>query len=174
MQWYAENMKKILTLVPHGIAIFGALVFLDSLRYKFTDHPNTQVIFGKLNDWAATWGAGGLFSHTGLFSQYVIGTAELFAAIFLLAGIFPRFRTLQAVGASIAFVIMTGAVFFHLFTPLGIDPNMDGGGLFGAAVVLWVGSLVLLVIRRKELVSFSRKKWELFFQPSSTPADTTS
>src|SRR5437879_2325343 len=37
-------------LIPHGLAAFMAAVFLDSLRYKFTDHPKTQVIFGRLND----------------------------------------------------------------------------------------------------------------------------
>ena len=31
---------------------------LDSLRFKFTDHPNTQVIFGKLNDVYAVPGSG--------------------------------------------------------------------------------------------------------------------
>lgn len=144
-------MKKFLSLLPHAIALFGAIIFLDSLRYKFTNAPETQVIFGKLDAWAGTWGASGLFSHTGLFSQYVIGSAELVASIFLLIGITKLFRRFQVVGALIAFLIMSGAVFFHLFTPLGIDPNMDGGGLFVAAVILWLGSLALLIIRKGDL-----------------------
>ncbi|MEK7613619.1 MAG: hypothetical protein AAB439_01930 [Patescibacteria group bacterium] len=156
-------MKKILSVLPHAIALFGAVIFLDSLRYKFTNAPETQVIFGKLDVWAATWGASGLFSHTGLFSQYVIGSAELVASIFLLIGITKMFRRFQVVGALIAFCVMTGAVFFHLFTPLGIDPNMDGGGLFVAAVVLWVGSIVLLVIRRADLKEIVRLKFAYFF-----------
>jgi uncharacterized membrane protein YkgB len=148
-----ERIKKLaIALSPHMIALFGAAVFLDSLRYKFTDHPNTQVIFGTLDAWAATWGAAGLFSHTGLFSQYVIGTAELVASALLLIGIMTRFRTLQVVGALVAFCVMTGAVFFHLFTPLGIDPNNDGGGLFIAACVLWAGSGFLVYLRRSDLI----------------------
>jgi hypothetical protein len=38
-----------------------------------------------------------------------------------------------------------------LFTPLGIDPNDDGGGLFAAAVTIWVTSIALLIIRRHEI-----------------------
>lgn len=59
--------------LPVGIAAFTAIIFLDSLRYKFTNHPNTQEIFGRLDEWASSLGAAGLFSQTGLFSQYVIG-----------------------------------------------------------------------------------------------------
>ncbi|MEL6862695.1 MAG: hypothetical protein AAGL11_12720, partial [Pseudomonadota bacterium] len=83
---------KIKTYAPHAIAGVASLVFLDSLRFKFTNAPETQVIFGKLNDWAASFGADGLFAQTGLFSQYVIGTAELFASALLLIGIHPAFR----------------------------------------------------------------------------------
>ena len=36
---------------PAAISVFAAAVFLDSLRYKFTDHPNTQEIFGRLDGW---------------------------------------------------------------------------------------------------------------------------
>mgnify|MGYP005681888271 FL=1 len=144
-------MKKIIGFIPHVIAVFAAAVFLDSLRYKFTNAPETQEIFGRLDGWADTLGAGGLFSQTGLFSQYTIGTAELFASALLLIGIIPALRRLQALGALIALAVMSGAVSFHLFTPLGIDPNNDGGGLFMSAVIIWVTSLVMLVIRRKEL-----------------------
>ena len=38
-----------------------------------------------------------------------------------------------------------------VLTPLGIDPNNDGGGLFRAAVTLWLMTMTLLVIRRHEL-----------------------
>ena len=149
-------LHHIRRYAPIGISLFAAAVFLDSLRYKFTDHPNTQEIFGRLNDWAASFGAAGLFSHTGLFSQYVIGGAELAASALLLIGLFPRFTRLNALGALIGFAVMTGAVSFHLFTPLGIDPNNDGGGLFAAAVTIWISAIVLLIIRRNELISLAR------------------
>jgi hypothetical protein len=143
-------MKKFLGLIPHALALFIAGVFLDSLRYKFIDHPNTQVIFGKLNDWAGTIGFAGTFSPTGIFSQYVIGSAELLASALLVFGIFPALRKLQGFGALLALAIMTGAVSFHLFTPLGTDPNNDGGGLFVAACLVWLASLVLVIVRFKK------------------------
>lgn len=144
-------LGKITAYGPHVIAVIASLVFLDSLRFKFTNAPETQTIFGKLNDWAAGFGAEGLFAQTGLFSQYVIGTAELFAAALLLIGIHPALRRLQALGALIAVAVMSGAISFHLFTPLGIDPNNDGGGLFFMATVVWTGSIIMLVLRRHVL-----------------------
>ncbi len=149
-------MKRFLPILPHLIAVFAALVFLDSLRFKFTNAEETRVIFGLLDDWAASLGAPGLFARTGLFSQYVIGTAELTASVLLLLGILPRFRRLQALGAAIALAVMSGAISFHLFTPLGIDPNEDGGGLFAAALVIWLTSIVMLIIRRREVVALGR------------------
>ena len=88
-------MNRLKSLAPHIIAVIASLVFLDSLRFKFTNAPETQVIFGKLDAWAASLGAGGLFAQTGLFSQYVIGTAELLASSLLLLGIIPALRRLQ-------------------------------------------------------------------------------
>lgn len=156
-------VSKLKTFAPHVVAGIASLVFLDSLRFKFTNAPETVTIFGKLNDWAASLGADGLFAQTGLFSQYVIGTAELFAATLLLIGIHPALRRLQAVGALIAFAVMSGAVNFHLWTPLGIDPNNDGGGLFFMAVIVWLTSFGLIIARRKELAAiFSGLKTTLF------------
>jgi len=37
---------------------------------------------------------------------------------------------------------MAGAVFFHLFTPLGIEVNGDGGSLFRAAVSILILGLI--------------------------------
>lgn len=144
-------IRLVKAVIPHLIALFASAVFLDSLRYKFTNAPETQVIFGKLNAWASSLGAPGLFAPTGLFSQYVIGSAELVASLLLMIGVHPKLRRLQGLGAMIAFAVMSGAVSFHLFTPLGIDPNNDGGGLFAAAVTIWFTSILLMVIRRKEI-----------------------
>jgi uncharacterized membrane protein YphA (DoxX/SURF4 family) len=142
--------KPFRTVFPIVLSLYIAAIFLDSLRYKFTNHPNTENIFGILDSWAGTLGLSGVFSHTGIFSPYVIGGVELVAVILILLGLLPRFRVLSLVGCGIAFVVMTGALFFHLFTPLGIDPNQDGGGLFVAAVLLWCASIVLISIRLRE------------------------
>jgi uncharacterized membrane protein YphA (DoxX/SURF4 family) len=155
-------LRKLWKYVPDAMAVFMAVIFLDSLRYKFTDHPKTQEIFGRLDGWAGTIGAPGLFGHTGLFSQYVIGTIELLAATLLLVGLLPRFKHLQAGGALAGLLVMSGAVSFHLFTPLGIDPNNDGGGLFAAACTNLAFALVLLLgFRRAQIIELGRRVLEV-------------
>jgi hypothetical protein len=165
-------LNRIKRYAPAGISAFAALVFLDSLRFKFTDHPNTQEIFGRLDGWAGTLGLPGLFGHTGLFSQYVIGSAELFASTLLVVGLLPGLQRLNAIGALIGFAVMTGAVSFHLFTPLGIDPNNDGGGLFAAACTIWVSAIVLLIIRRNELIGLARDLGRAFVPAQTARAAT--
>jgi hypothetical protein len=154
----SDIVALALKYAPKGIAVFNAAIFVDSLRYKFSDHPKTQEIFGRLDDWAGSTGVPGLFGHTGVFSQYVIGGAELIAAAMLLTGAFyTPYRFLLPLGAFIGLAVMTGAVSFHLFTPLGVDPNNDGGGLFRAACLVWVLSLALLFLRAGDLDLLGRR-----------------
>lgn len=161
-------MDKVKKFLPVVLAIYCSIIFLDSLRFKFTDAVETQTIFGKLNDWATGFGAEGIFGHTGLFSQYVIGGAELVASAALLIGIIPRFRRLQAFGALLGIAVMTGAIFFHTMTPLGIDPNDDGGLLFVMACGVWISCAVLLLLNRKELAyGLGQIKEALFGKPVS-------
>jgi hypothetical protein len=40
--------KKLITL---PMAAWAAMVFLVSLPYKFTNHPDTQQIFSTIGDW---------------------------------------------------------------------------------------------------------------------------
>ena len=148
--------------VPVGLSLFASAVFLDSLRFKFTDHVNTQEIFGALDAWAGSLGAPGLFSHTGLFSQYVIGSAEFVASALLVVGLTLRFRPLSLLGALLGLAVMTGAISFHLFTPLGVDPNHNGGGLFMAACGVWLSLAALLILRRKVLFRLAADLGRIF------------
>jgi hypothetical protein len=161
--------RHLRTYAPIAYALIGAAVFLDSLRFKFTNAPETQVIFGKLDAWAASFGAAGLFAQTGLFSQYVIGSAELVASSLLLASLVPALKRLRIIGALIAVAVMTGAVNFHLFTPLGIDPNNDGGGLFAMAVVVWLSSIAMLIAGRDVLADLGRAIARVLFPGSPQP-----
>ena len=164
----AFNIK---TLIPIGLSLFSSAIFLDSLRFKFTNAPETQTIFGKLDDWAATFGAEGiLFSQSGIFSQYVIGTAELIASALLLIGLFSRYIKFGVLGNLIALGVMTGAISFHLFTPLGIDPNNDGGLLFVMAVLVWFSQVIMLILRRETLMGLLRNPLSLFKAPETNLA----
>ncbi len=160
---------RLKTYTPIAYSLIASAVFLDSLRFKFTNAIETQVIFGRLDAWAASLGAPGLFAQTGLFSQYVIGSAELLAATLLLLGLFPALRRLQTIGALIAVAVMTGAVNFHLWTPLGIDPNNDGGGLFIMAVTVWLSSVAMLIARRKTLITLLTGFRDVLVPPAETP-----
>lgn len=141
------------------LALYIAFVFVQSLFFKFTDSPETLYIFeAKLDPWAASLGFKGLFARGGLFSAYVIGSFELIAASAVLIGSFvPGLRIVQALGALLGLGVISGAIFFHLFTPLGVavqnaDGTSDGGQLFGLACGVWVACAILIVMRRDLLL----------------------
>ena len=129
------------TPAKHIPAAFIAFVFIQSLFFKFTGSYETEHIFGTL----ATWSG---LSWFGSFGSYLIGFAELIAAILL----FTRWHGL---GAIMSVGIMSGAIFFHLFTPLGIQMpefnaagemvGYDGGLLFGMACLVWLCGAFLSV-----------------------------
>jgi uncharacterized membrane protein YphA (DoxX/SURF4 family) len=143
------NKKNIVAL----LTVYIAFVFIQSLFFKFTNSPETQYIFGTLNDWALSLGAPPLFAPDGLFSQYVIGSAELVASSLLLVGLFTGRQPIQALGALMSLGVISGAIIFHLFTPLGVsvknaDGSFDGGQLFGLACGVWISAAIILWVRR--------------------------
>ena len=142
----------------HGhwlLTAFVAFVFIQSLFFKFTGLPETVYIFeAKLNPWAASLGFPGLFAPGGIFSAKVVGFAELVASLLLIVGaLWASNRMVQVLGAAMGLGVISGAIFFHLFTPLGIavintDGSSDGGELFALACGVWVCCALLLWIRR--------------------------
>ncbi len=146
------SREKIRNILPYILSIFISFIFVQSLFFKFSGAPETVHIFTTLNDWAAsTFGINGLFLAPGLFSAYVIGSAELVAASLLLIGLFTRYKILNPLGALMSMGVMSGAIFFHLFTPLGIDVQGDGGALFFMAVGVWISSCILVLINKEKL-----------------------
>lgn len=150
-----------------GILIFYiAFVFLQSLVFKFSGAPETQHIFGTLDAWAASaFGFEGLFMPPGPFNAYVIGSAELIASVLLLAGLFTKLKLLVPAGALMTLGIISGAIFFHLFTPLGIDVQGDGGTLFFMACGIWASAAALIILHKDLLInilsSFNTKKADI-------------
>lgn len=142
--------------VPIVLTLIIAFVFVQSLFFKFTNSVETQFIFGTLDLWAGSLGFPGLFAPSGIFSQYVVGSAELVASILLLLSLLPRLAVLRPIGAGLAVAVISGAIFFHLFTPLGVavpnaDGTSDGGLLFGLACAVWLSGAFLLVTSRRLL-----------------------
>lgn len=147
---------SVLRKAPIALVLFIAFVFVQSLFFKFTDSPETQYIFGTLNEWAGGLGLPGVFAPNGIASQYVVGTAELVASLVLLVSLAPRFRGLRPMGALLALGVISGAIVFHLFTPLGVsvlntDGTRDGGLLFGMACGVWASAATLLWIDRDRI-----------------------
>ncbi|WP_294138479.1 hypothetical protein [Sphingomonas sp.] len=150
---------SILRKAPIALVLFISFVFVQSLFFKFTDSPETQYIFGTLNEWAGGLGLPGVFAPNGIASQYVVGTAELIASGVLLTSLSSRFRIIRPLGALLALGVISGAIFFHLFTPLGVsvlntDGTRDGGLLFGMACGVWASAAALLWIDRDLIRSF--------------------
>ena len=54
-------------------------------------------------------------------------------------------------GALLTFGLMSGAIFFHVVSPLGIDPYGDGGALFKEACWTWLSAAILIAIYRREV-----------------------
>jgi hypothetical protein len=148
MHWLKRNGHWLLTL-------FVCFVFIQSLFFKFTGAPETVYIFQvKLDPWAASLGLPGVFAPGGIFSAKVVGTFELIASLLLLLGAaMSRLRAMKVLGAALGLGVISGAIFFHLFTPLGVavvntDGSSDGGELFMLACGVWTCCVVLLWMRR--------------------------
>jgi hypothetical protein len=148
----------VMRFVPVALILWIAFVFIQSLFFKFTDSPETVHIFGTLDGWADGFGLGGIFAPGGLFSAKVVGSFELVASLLLLGSLAPALGILRPFGALLSLGVISGAILFHLFTPLGIavvnaDGSSDGGLLFAMAVSVWFASLALLWMSRGRLLA---------------------
>ena len=148
--------------LPIALTLYIAFVFIQSLFFKFSNSPETQYIFGTLEVWGASLGLPGLFAPSGIFSQYVVGTGELIASALLVAGLSQRLRVLRPVGALMAIGVISGAIFFHLFTPLGVsvlntDGTHDGGELFALACGVWVAAALLLWLSKDTIAQIAQR-----------------
>lgn len=126
-------MKSKLVL---ALRIIVALILIQTLRFKFTAHPDSVYIFEQV----------------GLepLGRIGIGIVELISGILLLI---PRTVWL---GATLTLGVIGGAIFMHL-TDLGIEVKGDGGILFITAVVTFVLAAILLFIYRKDIPYLGNK-----------------
>lgn len=151
--------QKIVLLVLTG---YIAVIFIQSLFFKFSNSPETQYIFGTLDSWGASLGFPGLFAPKGIFSQYVVGSAELVASTLLLVSLLLGRPLLHSLGAAMSMGVISGAIFFHLFTPLGVqvlntDGTLDGGELFTLACGVWLASAGILYLRKAAIGQLLKK-----------------
>lgn len=140
-----------------ALSIFVAFVFIQSLAFKFSGSQETVIIFNTIADWMA--GITVLAPIAEIFRSYggtAVGSVELVASIMILI---PATRVY---GAITALGVISGAIFFHLFTPLGVNRvvdaagNTDGGVLFMMACGVWLSSVIIIWFERAAFVRSSR------------------
>jgi hypothetical protein len=112
------------------LQLVAAGILLQTLFFKFTGASESVYIFSTLG--AEPWGRIGS------------GIVELIASILLLI---PAATT---IGAALALGVISGAIVSHL-TILGIEVQGDGGLLFILALIVFVASAAILVLRRAEI-----------------------
>ena len=119
--------SKAGSAVSWALQVLVAVILLQTLFFKFTGAEESVYIFTKVG--GEPWGRLGS------------GVLELIAAAMLLT------PALVAYGAILTVGLMSGAILSHL-TILGIEVKGDGGLLFGLAVTCFIGSLIVLALRR--------------------------
>ena len=126
------NFSKALKVVDWILRIVVAVILLQTLFFKFSGAKESVYIFSTLG--AEPWGRIGS------------GVVELIASILLLVPRTAVFGSILSLGT------ICGALMAHL-TMLGIKLTAvgDNGELFGLAVTVFVLSLILLWIHRREI-----------------------
>jgi len=155
--------NRVVTIFSWVVVVWICKVFLLSLPYKFSGHPDTQHIFGVIGSWMqdiVSTSLGQWFAENGAAT---VGSVELFASLLLLSPIVfcglkklnviataPSRALIHMLGGLLSAGVMAGAIFFHLITPLGIEVlhngQSDGGSLFYAAVSIFIFGLILAAV----------------------------
>jgi uncharacterized membrane protein YphA (DoxX/SURF4 family) len=134
-------------LVVWAGSLWIAFEFFWYEQYKLA---GPTLVFERLSDWSGI--------PEPLFRLFV-------ASMEIAAGILVLIPATQAFGALFAMGIMAGAIVFHLFTPLGVDPYGDGGQLFKEACFTFVTAGVVAFLRRGELVALANRVLTRFGLP---------
>lgn len=120
---------KFNTSVSLLLRVVASIILLQTLYFKFTEHPESVLLFSKLG--VEPWG------------RIATGIIEFITAILLIIP-YTAF-----VGALSGVVLMLGAIFSHLMV-VGIQSNGDGGELFMLAMVVLMCCLVTLWLQKEE------------------------
>ena len=125
-------------------AIYVAFIFLWYEQYKLFGAEGSVDLFTTLTDFL------GFHGHEK-FMRIGVGSCEIIASLVILT---PPVQGLGAIGG---IMLMSGAMGFHLFTPLGTDPYGDGGILFKEACSVWTTSWVVLFWQREQVAGIARR-----------------
>lgn len=132
-----DRALKWLAWIP---ALYAAHIMLWYEQFKLTGAEGSVMLFQTIADWL--W----IGAYEPQF-RLTVAIAELIAAVLLIN------TPSRMYGALLTLGIMSGAIFFHVVSPLGIDPYHDGGQLFMEACWTWLASAAILAIHRRELAA---------------------
>ena len=126
----SDGNRRSRRIASWVLQVIVAFILFQTLFFKFTAADESIYIFKTLG--LEPWGRIGS------------GIAELFAVVLLLV---PR---TVVWGAALSLGVISGAIVSHL-TRLGIVVKDDGGLLFALAVIVFLSSAGVLILRRGEL-----------------------
>lgn len=131
---------KIANIISWALRITIAAIYMQTLYFKFTAHPDSVYIFSKLG--VEPYGRIGL------------GIAELITSVLILV------PGTKIAGLFASFGIICGALVSH-FMVLGTEVKGDGGGLLALAIVVFLACVVLFIMSGNEIknliVKFTKK-----------------
>lgn len=133
-------MARVHRLLTWPAAFYIAGILLWYQQYKLTGNEGSVWLFTVLSDWLHIHGYEKPF-------RLFVASMEIAASILV---VLPWTRMW---GAGLALGVMSGAIFFHVVSPLGIDPYHDGGALFKEACTVWLCAAFILLSYRDELVA---------------------
>ncbi len=113
-----------------------AIIYLQTLYFKLSGAEESKYIFSMLK--------------VEPFGRILTGVIELIVSILILL---PK---TYLIGSFISLGVISGAIFAHLFI-LGIEVQNDSGLLFILAVIIFVFSLLILIIQKKEFINLLKR-----------------
>ncbi|MGC6423989.1 MAG: DoxX family protein [Lentimonas sp.] len=127
-----NTLSKPANVISWILQLVDAVILFQTLFFKFTAAPSSVFIFETIG-----------LEPVG---RYGSGIVELVAGILLLTSRFSW------AGAVLALCVMIGAIGSHL-SILGIEVMDDGGTLFSLALVVTIGSVGVLSLRRRAVLA---------------------
>jgi len=123
-------MKFIKKYYSLFLRITVAIIYIQTLYFKFTAHPDSVYIFTKMG--------------VEPFGRISLGVIELIISVCILI---PKTKYAAIV---MSIVIVLGALMSHIFI-LGIIVNGDNGLLFSLACLIFLLSIILFIYHYEEI-----------------------
>src|SRR6266536_5931266 len=131
------HLTRAQTMVSWFLQLAVAGILLQTLFFKFTGAEESVYIFSAV---------GRFLNIAGVepWGRVGSGVIELVASLLLMV------PATASIGAVLTMGVMAGAILSHLVV-LGIDVKGDGGLLFGLALAAFIGSAIVLILRRAQI-----------------------